>query len=106
MGQPISVVEKTSSVPGVFRYETNRSLTGMGKEIYRSPDDIIKNRPPDLLAGRLFEAGGVEEVSVYGGVVTVRASGDSARYKEIIEGLYTFYQPGDPYPEAPTAPEG
>ena len=35
MGQPITVVEKPSSTPGVARFETNRSLTGMGHERYR-----------------------------------------------------------------------
>ena len=34
MGQPINVVEKPSSTPGVARFETNRSLTGMGHERY------------------------------------------------------------------------
>jgi len=32
MGQPINVVEKPSSTPGLARFEINRSLTGMGHE--------------------------------------------------------------------------
>jgi hypothetical protein len=35
MGQPVTVIEKPSSVSGVVRFETNRPLTGMGHEIYR-----------------------------------------------------------------------
>ena len=38
MGQPVTVIEKPSSHPGVVRYETNRALTGMGHEVYRSLD--------------------------------------------------------------------
>jgi len=98
MGQPVTVVRKPSSTPGVVRFETNRTLTGMGKEIYRSPDDIIRERPPDVLARRLFDHGGVEAVTVYGGVVTlqVTASVDVDELEKIVSGLYTFYQPGDP----------
>ena len=38
MGQPVAVVHKPSSVPGVIRFEANRSLTGMGHERYPSRD--------------------------------------------------------------------
>jgi hypothetical protein len=98
MGQPVTVLQKPSSTPGVLRFETNRTLTGMGKEIYHSPDDIIRDRPPDVLAQRLFERGGVTGVTVYGGVITVQV--DDARIardvQKIIEDLYLYYQPGDP----------
>jgi hypothetical protein len=98
MGQPVHVLQKPSSTPGVLRFETNRNLTGMGKEIYRSPDDIVRDRPPDVLAHRLFQRGGVRAVTVYGGVVTVQV--DDARIagdvQKIIEDLYLYYQPGDP----------
>ncbi len=33
MGQPVTVIEKPSSHPGVVRYETNRVLTGMGHDL-------------------------------------------------------------------------
>ena len=71
MGQPITVVEKPSSTPGIVRFETNRSLTGMGHERYASVDDILDDRPVDELARRLFDSGGVTEVHVNGSVVTV-----------------------------------
>jgi hypothetical protein len=98
MGQPVHVLQKPSTTPGVLRFETNRNLTGMGKEIYHSLDDVVRDRPPDVLARRLFEHGGVSGVTVYGGVVTVqvddpRAAGD---VQKIIEDLYLYYQPGDP----------
>jgi hypothetical protein len=36
MGQQVAVVEKPSPRPGVLRFETNRSLTGMGHERFTS----------------------------------------------------------------------
>lgn len=98
MGQPVSVIQKPSSVPGVVRFETNRNLTGMGKEIYGSIDDIVRDRPADRLARRLFEQGSVRQVTVYGGVVTVQTTDPNAAgaLQKIVEDLYLFYQPGDP----------
>ena len=41
VGQPIAVTEKPSNKPGIVRFETNRSFTGMGHEHFgrrhRSP---------------------------------------------------------------------
>jgi len=98
MGQPVHVLQKPSSVPGVLRFETNRTLTGMGKEIYHSVDDILRDRPPDVLARRLFEHELVTGVTVYGGVVTVHVLNPKVadEIQEIIEDLYLYYQPGDP----------
>ena len=67
MGQPITVVEKPSSKPGIARFETNRSLTGMGHERYRSADDVLADRPVDELARRLFATGGVRTVHASSG---------------------------------------
>ena len=36
MGQQVAVVEKPSPRPGLLRFETNRSLTGMGHEHFNS----------------------------------------------------------------------
>ena len=47
MGQQIAVVAKPSRTPGVVRYETNRALTGMGHEIYRSIDDVHADLRPE-----------------------------------------------------------
>jgi hypothetical protein len=104
MGQPINVVEKPSSTPGIARFETNRSLTGMGHERYRSVDDVLAERPVDVLARRLFETGGVTEVHANGSVVTVKlAEGwTGARLLDVIRGLYIFYPPAG-NGEAPAA---
>jgi hypothetical protein len=96
MGQPINVVEKPSSTPGIARFETNRSLTGMGHERYTSVDDISDDRPVDELARRLFDTGGVTQVHANGSVVTVHLApgwtGD--KLLDVIRGLYVHYQPG------------
>ncbi len=95
MGQPINVVEKPTSTPGIARFETNRSLTGMGHERYRSVDDVLDDRPVDVLARRLFETGGVTEVHANGSVVTVHLveGWTGARLLDVIRGLYIFYPP-------------
>ncbi|HEX6422888.1 MAG TPA: hypothetical protein VFZ79_05375 [Acidimicrobiales bacterium] len=106
MGQPINVVEKPSSTPGLARFETNRSLTGMGHERYASVDDILADRPVDELARRLFATGGVTEVHANGNVLTVRLAegwkGD--QLIDVIRGLYIHYPPspaadGEPEPQ-------
>lgn len=96
MGQPIVVTEKPAARPGVVRFETNRVLTGMSHHHYGKDDQIVGDRPPDELARRLFARGGVEEVHVYGNVVTValaRGHGTEG-IKELLEGLYTYYREG------------
>jgi hypothetical protein len=96
MGQPITVTERPSRQDGVVRFELNRSLTGMGHERYASAGAATGDRPPDVLARRLFEHGGVRAVHMYSNEVTVElepgASGDGL--KEVIERLYIHYLPG------------
>jgi hypothetical protein len=106
MGQPINVVEKPSSTPGIARFETNRSLTGMGHERYLSAEDVIDDRPVDELARRLFETGGVTQVHANGSMVTVHLSDGwtGARLLDVIRGLYVFYPPAAPTEEE-TVPE-
>ena len=95
MGQPVTVIEKPSSRPGIVRFETNRVLTGMGHERYTSAEQAVGVHPADVLARRLFERGGIAAVHVNGSVVTVELeSADASGIKEIIEGLYTYYLPG------------
>jgi hypothetical protein len=93
MGQPITVVEKPSSTPGVARFETNRWLTGMGHERYRAIDDIVDDRTVDELARRLFASGGVQAVHVNGSVITVQLTegwtGD--RLLDVIRSLHVHY---------------
>lgn len=96
MGQHITVVEKPSAQPGVVRFETNRSLTGMGHERYTEAPDASKVRIVDELARRLFERGGVDRLHVYSNVITVDlskgATGDGLR--DMIENLFIHYVPG------------
>lgn len=96
MGQPVTVLEKTSILPGVVRFETNRPLTGMGAEVYRSPEDIVADRPADLVARTLFAAGGVESVSVGANVITVKltAGGSATGLRERLEELFIHYREG------------
>jgi hypothetical protein len=96
VGQPIVVVEKPSSKPGVVRFEINRSLTGMGHERYRSLDDIKGDRPPDRLARLLFERGGIDGVHIYSNVITVDLSkgSDSSGLADLIGELYIHYREG------------
>ena len=96
MGQPITVTEKPSRRPGIVRFDLNRVLTGMGHEEYRSAADATGNRPPDLLARRLFEHPSVKAVHVYGNEVTVELHPwkNGEGLKEAIEGLYIHYLPG------------
>jgi len=102
MGQPINVVEKPSSTPGVARFETNRSLTGMGHERYASVDDILDDRPVDELARRLFDSGGVTRVHANGSMVTVHLADGWTGEKllDVIRGLYIYY------PLPPDGPAG
>ena len=94
MGQPVTVLEKPSSIPGVVRFETNRPLTGMGHEIYRSADAVLADRPADLVARTLFEVAGVESVHVNGNVITVAFTGKPEGLKERLEELFTYYREG------------
>jgi hypothetical protein len=96
MGQPIVVTQKQSSTDGVLRFEINRSLTGMGHERYTSAADATGPRPPDVLAKRLLERGGVKAVSVYSNMVTVElAAGDSGDgILELVEQLFIHYREG------------
>ena len=96
MGQPIVGVQKPSSTKGVLRFEINRSLTGMGHERYRSAADATGNRPPDEMARRLFEHGGVDAVHVYSNMITVElAKGETGEgMLELVEQLFIHYREG------------
>ncbi len=101
MGQPVTVLEKPSSRPGVIRYEINRTLTGMGHERYRQDRPVEGDRPPDVLARRLFEHGGIELIHINSNVITVELArgGDADGIAGIIEDLYTYYRPGVEVPD-------
>ncbi len=96
MGQPVSVVEKPSSTPGILRFEANRNLTGMGHQRYGSYDDVMGTTPGAVLARRLFDTGKANTVHIFGNMITVGiADGqNSDGLRSVVEELYTFYVPG------------
>lgn len=96
MGQPVTVIEKPASRHGMVRFEINRSITGMAHERYLPGDEIPGSRPPDELAKRLFEHGGVASVHINSNVITVDLEDghSSAGLREVIEDLFTYYREG------------
>lgn len=104
MGQPVTVVQKPSSRPGVVRFEINRSITGMGHERYRADQEVSGNRPPDELARRLFEHGGIEAIHMNSNVITLDlAKGASANgVADLIADMFTYYRPGVEVPSFPS----
>lgn len=96
MGQPVAVVEKPSTTPGVVRFELNRSLTGSGHEHFRSPSDAIGPRPAAVLARRLFDTDHVEAVHMFSNIVTVdlRKGSDTAGLFDLMRDLYKYWKPG------------
>lgn len=104
MGQPVTVLERPTTTPGVVRFETNRNLTGMGHKGYRSVADATQANPADELARRLFARGGIATIHVYQNIVTVQLADGSppAGIKELIEELYLYYTEG----VVPEIPEG
>ena len=96
MGQPITVTEKPTTKPGIVRFEINRSLTGMGHERYRSVADATGDRPPDVLARRLFEHGGIDAVHIYSNMITVDLSKgfEGTELGDVIRDLFIHYTEG------------
>ncbi len=106
MGQPIAVIQKPTSTPGVVRFELNRSLTGMDHERYNSIADAQGDRWCDRLARMLFERGGVDHVHIYSNEVTVHLSEGASTdltlptgsgglgMTEALESLFIHYREG------------
>ncbi|MDQ1534519.1 MAG: hypothetical protein QOF28_2280 [Actinomycetota bacterium] len=95
MGQTITVTSRQGSRPEVRFFDTNRSLTGMAIERYASLEDVHWQRPPDVLAKRLFELG-AKAVTIYSNVVTVEAPVEAwpvleGQIEHIIEHLFHYY---------------
>ena len=103
MGQPVTVIEKQSPTTGVVRFELNRVLTGTGHERYKPGDVIVGDRPPDIIARRLLDRGGIDGIHIKGSVISVDVSKGhtSEGLKEIIEDMYTYYRPGVEIPSFP-----
>jgi hypothetical protein len=100
MGQPVAVVEKPSTSPGIVRFEVNRTLTGMGHERFASAGDAVGPRPAAELARRLFATGKVAGVHVYANVITVDLAGDHAGaidtggLVDVVRDLHKYWMPG------------
>jgi hypothetical protein len=96
MGQPVTVLVKSSSRPGVVRLEINRSLTGMAGERFRRGDDVDGDRPVDELARRLLAQEGVEVVHVSSNVITVTVDQAEAEagLATVVEDLFLYYRDG------------
>ena len=96
MGQMVGVVEKKSAMPGIVRFELNRSLSGMGHERFDSVVEAIGSKPSAALARQLFATGRVDSVHVYGNIVTVDvAKGyDSVGLADIVREMYRYWKPG------------
>ena len=96
MGQPVAVTERPTSKSGVVRFDLNRSLTGMGHERYRAGEEIAGDRPPDVVARRLFERGGVSEVHIFSNTVTVtlEEGANADGISDMLTNLYVHYLPG------------
>lgn len=96
MGQPVAVEQKSGGSAAIIRFETNRSLTGMGHERFTSVDEAKGTRPAAVVARRLLESGQVSWVHVFGNIVTVQlASGASQSGLDVIvRDLYQYWKPG------------
>ena len=96
MGQPITVTMRAGGRPDIRFFECNRSLTGMAIEVYTSAATADGDRPPDVLARRLLEAGATK-VTIYSNVATVEApperwsAGLEDKATFLIEHLFEFY---------------
>tara|TARA_B110000438_G_C15792674_1_gene641443 strand:- start:1727 stop:2062 length:336 start_codon:yes stop_codon:yes gene_type:complete len=97
MGQPINVLSTHSFRPGIYRFEINRCLTGMGHERFNHDDEIIGQTPADELARRLFSLEGVKGVQLNSNMITVEATETDSlidQITEVIKGLYLYYVDG------------
>ncbi len=97
MGQFITVTVRPGASASVRIFDLNRSLTGMAIERYPSVDAVKEggDRPPDVLARRLFDLGATA-VTVYSSAVAVTAPAEGwhelePKIIETIEHLFGYY---------------
>ena len=96
MGQPVAVEQKAGGTSAIIRFETNRSLTGMGHERFASAAEAKGTRPAAVVARRLLESGQVSWVHVYGNMVTVQLASGATQsgLDTIVRDLYQYWKPG------------
>ena len=92
----MAVEQKAGGTSAIIRFETNRSLTGMGHERFTSAAEAKGPRPAAVVARRLFESGQVSWVHVYGNIVTVQLSSGASQsgLDDIVRDLYQYWKPG------------
>jgi hypothetical protein len=95
VGQPITVTARPGASPSIRLFDLNRSLTGMEIERYHTVEDTKGDRPPDVLARRLFDLGATQ-VTIYSSAVTVQAPPErwpelEPKVTETIEHLFGYY---------------
>lgn len=95
MGQEITVTPRHGASPSVMIFDCNRSITGMAIERYGSLEDTAGDRPPDVLARRLFDLGATR-VTVYSSAVTVEAPAErwgelEGQVEHAIQHLFGYY---------------
>ena len=92
----MAVEQKAGGASTIVRFETNRSLTGMGHERFTSAAEAKGPRPAAVIARRFFEAGHVSWVHVYGNCITasLEAGASQASLNEIVRDLYQYWKPG------------
>ncbi|MGA9278272.1 hypothetical protein [Ilumatobacter sp.] len=96
MGQLVAVTEKPSALPGVVRFELNRTLSGQGHERYASVADAFGPSPSDELARRLFATGQVGSLHIYANIVTVdlQKGFTSEGLADVVRDMYQYWKPG------------
>ncbi len=96
MGQLVAVEQKAGGASTIVRFETNRSLTGMGHERFTSSAEAKGPRPAAVIARRFFESGHVSWVHVYGNIITasLEAGASQAGLNDIVRDLYQYWKPG------------
>ena len=94
MGQLITASVRAGASPNVRLFDLNRSLTGMETERYVA-GGAAGERPPDVLASRLLDAGATK-VTIYSNSVTVEAPAErwaelEPQAQHLIEHLFEYY---------------
>ena len=80
----------------MLRFETNRSLTGMGHEQFTSMSDAVGPRPAAALARQLLSTGKVDSVYMYGNIISVDISKGSTAdgLGDVVRNMYQYWKPG------------
>ena len=111
MGQQVAVTERPSPRPGVLRFETNRSLTGMGHEHFKSMSDAVGHgRPPRWPANCCRRARSTRCTSTATSSRSTSEGFNADGLGDVVRNMYQYWKPGMEMPtfdapaeEAPAA---